>query len=474
MHLLYIHCDKNFVGTLVYDEHEDKYDLEYTPQWMSEGFAMSPSLDFSGDFQSNTLKNFIENLLPEGKGLEDLSVYFQISKANKFALLRAIGLETTGALTFTHSKNFLPATSFREISEEELKERISIKESVPIHIWDQKPRLSIAGVQEKLPVTILGDKIGLGEGDLCSTHILKFNKHGENVTLNEYISMRLAKELGFNVAEVEYKTLSKEGVLFVKRFDREIISDTSIKRKHIIDSVQALGYRVSFKYERNMGKNYGDIREGVSFQKLFALAQNAVVPIVFKEQIIRFHMLNLILGNSDAHGKNISFFVTTQGLEVAPFYDLVNVSMYKEIYEQEMAMATGDEFDSESLSSYDFEDFFSDNNINKNSYFEEFKSLVTKIGTAFGDFGFIDEKIAHEEKEFIDAYKRNIMQRVQFFSTILNTARFVLPLENETDAAFVKENMPILKRILGKSYDATLGSSALLKIYLEKVNAMKI
>ncbi len=36
-------------------------------------------------------------------------------------------------------------------------------------------------------------------------------------------------------------------------------------------------------------------------------------------------LFNLAILNYDAHGKNISFFVTPKGLELTPFYDLVSI-----------------------------------------------------------------------------------------------------------------------------------------------------
>jgi serine/threonine-protein kinase HipA len=56
-------------------------------------------------------------------------------------------------------------------------------------IWEGKPRLSVAGVQQKLPIARLKDKFGFGEGDIASTHILKFAKPDSTLILNEYLSM---------------------------------------------------------------------------------------------------------------------------------------------------------------------------------------------------------------------------------------------------------------------------------------------
>ncbi|OQX04446.1 MAG: hypothetical protein BWK73_36185, partial [Thiothrix lacustris] len=54
-------------------------------------------------------------------------------------------------------------------------------------------------------------------------------------------------------------------------------------------------------------------------------------------------------------GKNISFFVGKQGIEPAPYYDLVNIAVYPE-YQQELAMALGDDFDTH-ISAFQLVDF---------------------------------------------------------------------------------------------------------------------
>src|SRR5690606_15500226 len=37
---------------------------------------------------------------------------------------------------------------------------------------------------------------------------------------------------------------------------------------------------------------------------------------------------NALIGNNDAHLKNLSFFVGSQGVELAPHYDLLSTSVY--------------------------------------------------------------------------------------------------------------------------------------------------
>lgn len=447
MQKLYVHYKKTLVGLLQYEPLLKNFSFVYDDNWIKQGFELSPSLKFSG-FEDYAFKLFIENLLPEGEGLDEMSVYYQISKSDKFSILKHIGAETTGALTFTDTKEINIPTSFREIPLDELKERVSKKDVQSIILWDEKLRLSLAGVQEKLAVAIIDDVIGLGEGDICSTHILKFNRKNENVILNEYLSLKLAKAVGINVAEVEYKKLGSENVLFVERFDRKLINDKHIERLHIIDSTQALGFPSTYKYERLY--NSKDIRDGVSFEKLFNLADEAKIPLLFKKELVTWNMINLILGNSDAHGKNISFFIDKGGLEVAPFYDIVNVTMYKGKYAQDMAMAIDDEFEFEKISLFDMLEFLELNKIAKTQYFNDFKKLAQKIHKNL-DFSFIDSSLKEEEKEFIQEYKNNIIQRLDKLSDVVNRMRFDLPFEDESyDDFFDSYEDTIFKRV-GKS-----------------------
>jgi serine/threonine-protein kinase HipA len=472
MDKLYIHYRGVLVGLINSDKGD--FSFTYNEEWKSNGFEISPPLGFN-KIENSAIKYFIENLLPEGNGLEELSEYFQISKSNKFAILKQMGLETTGAFTFSESEEYLVPTTFREITTEELEEKVKIRESVPIHIWDDKPRLSVAGVQSKLPLTILDSKIGFGEGDICSTHILKFNKKGENVILNEYISMKIAKEIGFNVAEVECNDIANEYVLYVERFDREIINDNLIARTHIIDSVQALNMPISYKYERNLGRNAPEFVEGVSFEKLFNLADKAEVSGLFKEQLIKWSIVNLILGNSDAHGKNISFFVSKKGLKIAPFYDIVNVTMYKGQYEQDMAMAIDDEFIFDEISEYNFREFFEINSISPILYFDEFKNTIKRLDKVFKGKTEItaDEKIKTNDTFYRD-YVVNVKDRVNRLSSLLNDIRYEMPFEGQTDSEFLEESIKGIKRILAKDFIEDDSDEVKIKKYLSKLRPLLI
>ncbi|PLX69005.1 MAG: hypothetical protein C0603_04785 [Denitrovibrio sp.] len=339
---LHIKLNREPVGYIKHNPFDDTFALEL----YNKDLHLSPYISSSSD--SGSIKRLIMNLLPEGQGLEELSSMMHISKGNVFGLIKAIGLETTGALSFHAEPDGIEETSFREIPEEELIYRIKERSQTPITIWDNKPRLSVAGVQEKLPIMI-DEKgtYGLGEGELASTHILKFGKDpDEQLVLNEHLCMTLAKRLNLPVAETEILRLG-EPVLKVKRFDR-ISKGTTVDRLHIIDGCQMLDLPPSYKYERVYGDggDVKDFREGASLEKIFKVASLCSVPAVATRDILNWVLFNLIIGNCDAHGKNISWHYTSDEIKVIPFYDMLSISIYEGKYNQNLAMAIGDNFSS--------------------------------------------------------------------------------------------------------------------------------
>src|SRR5690606_28824701 len=151
---------------------------------------------------------------------EELTDYYRLSKTNIFGLIRALGTDIPGALIAMPEEKQLPNKPlFREVKNAELAERLDVRENFNLIIWDNKPRISVAGVQDKINVIQLknGD-IGFGEGLLCSTHILKFEKYKlSHLVLNEYFSMYLAGKCGLDLAYTELKYFGHHPSLLIKR-----------------------------------------------------------------------------------------------------------------------------------------------------------------------------------------------------------------------------------------------------------------
>jgi serine/threonine-protein kinase HipA len=346
--------NRKHLGEIVLDSTDDRDGLVYCPSWIPEGgFPVSPHLK-PGESTSESVRRFLANLLPEGKWLEEICAASQVASSNIFALAAAIGSETTGALTFCPGQELsggLP-TNFRPITQHELTERIDQRHSLSITLWDRKTRLSVAGVQGKLPILIMPDgQMGFGEGNLASTHILKFGAtRAMHLVINEYICMKLAKRMKLPVAEVSLVRFG-EPVLLVKRFDRQW-SGEHVDRLHLIDGCQMLDLPPTYKYERPFGKgaDAAVIRSGASLPGLFAACRMCRIPALAIRDLLNWILFQLLIGNSDAHGKNISFYVSPAGIDVAPAYDLQNLDMYGSEYDRDLAMAVGDAFDPDDVS----------------------------------------------------------------------------------------------------------------------------
>ncbi|HBN6258843.1 type II toxin-antitoxin system HipA family toxin [Vibrio parahaemolyticus] len=305
---------------------ETEFSFIYEEEWKHTGFPISPRILFDDQASPRSIENYLRNLLPEGEAFEEMIQNTTISKSNTFGLIRKLGAETSGALSFRVPNSEPEETSFRAVPDDELIERLERNLS-PLVYWDGKVRLSVAGVQNKLNLLKRGDEWGFGEGKLSSNYILKFESgKAPCIAVNEFFCMTLAKLAGWDVANVELTRIGKTRTLIIERFDRAYIEARDVvQRKHVIDGCQATDLPPGYKYERQNGDEGDGVytRDGVSFPRL--LSVKTIDTVITNLKLTQWMLFNLATLNYDAHGKNISFFVTPKGLELAPFYDLVNI-----------------------------------------------------------------------------------------------------------------------------------------------------
>ena len=157
------------------------------------------------------------------------------------------------------------------------------------------------------------------------------------------------------VAEVHLLHIP-EPVLVVERFDRAH-EDRKVRRLPAIDGCQALGLSVGFKYERPYGDSpdVRDIRDGASLPKLFKLTGNTARPIAERRALLRWVIYQVLIGNTDAHAKNLTYLVDEGGLMLAPAYDLVcGLAFEEKRIVQTYAMAIGDAFSADDLTAMEW------------------------------------------------------------------------------------------------------------------------
>lgn len=416
MNELFIYYGNKEVGQLIFHPNEDVLELRYSPEWQLNGFPLSPHLPLRGAIPHINIKRFIENLFPEGTHFERLLEEYRLSRTYTLRILSLMGAETTGAFRFSPTKDSQPATSFREVPIKELSKRLDERSQTGLVMWDEKPRLSVTGVQDKLPLLIMPDgKMGFGDGDFASNTIVKFqnlNNKTPHLVLNEYFCMTLARKVGLATPEISFRKIGTHPALFIQRFDREW-NKNSITRKHIIDGCQATNLPASYKYERNLGssRDVTEVRDGVSFQKIFDFNRNSIVPAKTAIDILNWTILNLCIGNSDAHGKNISYYIDKAGIQLAPLYDLVNIAVYPEL-EQDLAMSVGDEFDARQVKGFQLLTFGEQIGIDKKLMGRQFKTITEKILSSIDSIQIPAEAM---DADFVDVLKKSIKTRTKHF-----------------------------------------------------------
>ena len=282
--------------------------FKYDDSW--DNFPLSISLPLNEIKDDLTAHRFFANLLPEGLARERLCSRLRCPNTD-FDLLCEIGSECAGAISILPiEKDPDLKQTYKKLNDEELKKLIETR-GASMNI-EHKPRLSLAGAQDKITVHVKNNVIYLPINQSPSTHILKFEVSDfKNVPLYEVFTTWLAKAVGLNTIDIQLGLLGGSGYTISKRYDRK--SGQKIERIHQEDFCQALGLKE--KYQR---------AETPSFAQCYKLIiEHSRNPLNDAEQLLKWQIFNLIAGNSDAHIKNISFLYEDNETRLAPFYDLL-------------------------------------------------------------------------------------------------------------------------------------------------------
>lgn len=298
--------------------------------------ALSLSLPLREEpYGDDRARPFFANLLPEAEIRKVIARRFGISERNDFLLLKAIGGECAGAVSVLPEGDApREKPGYRELDEEELHRIVTELPRKPLLAGEKGLRLSLAGAQDKLPVYMREDRIFLATGNAPSTHILKPPiRDIEGSVLNEAFCMTLAGDMGLPVPGVTIRR-GLDTLFIVTRFDRQIFPDGRVLRLHQEDFCQALGVLPEEKYESEGGP---------SLARCFDLiAGKSIRPAADRMALLRWVVFNVLVGNADAHGKNMSLLLTAPGPRLAPFYDLISTVIYENLSDR-FAMRIGGE-----------------------------------------------------------------------------------------------------------------------------------
>jgi len=297
--------------------------FSYDDAWLLRPGAsvLSRSLPLQNEvFPRNRVRPFFAGLLPEEQPRKTIAKILGISDTNDFAMLERIGGECAGAVSLL-PEGIVPIdpkdTRHRELTKSELIQIIDELPSRPLMAGEEGLRLSLAGAQDKLPIMLHNNKISLPLDGTPSTHILKPEPSNfPGLATNEVFCMTLAKAVGLNTPNVEYRLIGNKPCILVQRYDRVTDENGITTRIHQEDFCQALGLPPERKYQAEGGPTFSDC---------ISLLQNwSTTPVLDIPQFINGQIFNVLIGNTDAHGKNFSFLYSGSKQRLAPYYDLVS------------------------------------------------------------------------------------------------------------------------------------------------------
>lgn len=350
---LLVRIDEDVVGRLWLDD-KKRFCFQYDKEWLERSrVPLSLSLPLRVDpYSDDESHPFFANLLPEEKIRAVIARNLGVSLNNDYGLLERIGGDCAGAVSLypeTGEPKREPGT-YRELSLDELNTIISELPLRPLLAGEKGIRLSLAGAQKKLPIFYDEQNFHLGYGTAASNYIIKPAIENLDATVeNEAFCMALAREVGLEVPRSFIHQHGDTRVFVVKRFDRTVTSEGT-KRLHQEDFCQALHIPPEYKYESEGGP---------SLAACFNLVrQRSIRSGKDVLSLLNWVIFNYLIGNSDAHGKNISLLLLPEGPMLAPFYDLLSTRIYAHYGLAEgLAMKIGGEADPRAIQKKHWEQF---------------------------------------------------------------------------------------------------------------------
>ena len=127
---------------------------------------------------------------------------------------------------------------------------------------------------------------------------------------------------GLPPANASLITVAGRRVLISERFDRTG-SWPHLERLHQEDFAQLTGRLAIHKYEQHGGPGVAEC--------LQAISERSANPVADRRAFVEMMWVNTLLGNADAHAKNYSLLLTTEGWRLAPAYDVLCTLAYEHV-----------------------------------------------------------------------------------------------------------------------------------------------
>ncbi|HXK17208.1 MAG TPA: HipA domain-containing protein, partial [Polyangiaceae bacterium] len=242
MQSLPIHFSGRLVGELTHDR--GRLGLRYSADSAVSLARRLPQRALA--YADEDCHAFIANLLPEGDWRGVLCRRLELPPTDDFGLLRWLGHDCAGAVTFDDPSLEHAGDAYTPLPEAKLRGWLKDPLIRPSPGEASGLRRALAGAQDKLILHVAEGEPYLCERGAPSTVIVKPDIPGlfELTALNELFCMQLARAVGLRAPHSFWFA----GAYAVERFDR-VLEGSRLLRIHQEDFAQLLGLPPQAKYD---------------------------------------------------------------------------------------------------------------------------------------------------------------------------------------------------------------------------------
>jgi len=314
---------------------------------LTESFTSIPGREPDSTLASN----FFGGYTPDGNHREAMAATRRIDQGDLFSLLREFGGSLGGALTFRTPEEASPyIPRYTTIDDATVAQRL--KQAVERHdlgIQDDS-RSMLPGFQPKLLLARFDTQWHEPHGRAHSTHILKPQLQSQpHQIYNEYYSHQLARAMGLSQFGSEVISIGQTAFLSIERFDR-VVDGTAVSLIHQEDAAQALGLDWQTSEIKFQDSQWQANPARPSARKIAEITGSLPNALVETAQWLRQLIFHVLIGDNDAHAKNVGFVHESSGTRLSELYDAVP-NLYQEgRINWDMAMAVDGDFDHRKVS----------------------------------------------------------------------------------------------------------------------------
>jgi serine/threonine-protein kinase HipA len=301
---------------------------------------------------SPAASSFFGGYALEGRQRERLTQRRGISSpADLYAMLREFGSSIAGAVTVSDPDAASETQpTYEPISDAEIIKRLQRAANDGDLGSDEQSRSMLAGLQPKLLLARFDSNWYLPHGRAHSTHILKPRLPARPDGLaREYYGHALAAELGLAHYRTELVGKGARQYLVIERYDRAVEGQT-VTLIHQEDAAQALGLDWAddhAKFQNPSAPRDSHRPSAYRIAELLGSLQGEGRPVA---DFLRRLTFTVLLGDNDAHAKNLAILHLPGRSVLADVYDAVPNLFQHGRLDYNLALAIDGSFDHRRIS----------------------------------------------------------------------------------------------------------------------------